>query len=732
MFRCAGVVLVLALVFFPQGVAAEPLVDAYGIIQGVVWGELEQDTVTREGATVSVEVDDTTLTDQTDSQGRYTLSIPLHDEDSRTVTVNADLGRYIEADSTVVVTFGQVRVLDFLLRKQAQIITGFVKDLVFDTGIESVYVFMGDSARSTHTINSGQYWLIGLDAGTYDISFNHPDFLPETTTVTIVIPDPPDPPLAIHLDETLEQIIWHVDGILGDDDEGVGDGRVLSPFATIKKAIEFVTEGDIVLVEPGIYTGDMNTEITINGTDPEFTLKSSDGAEVTTIRCQPDPQQRGIQFTNVGPLTVFDGFTISDGYNTSGGAINCFEMASPTIINCILRNNEAFNRGGAILIDDDSSPIIRNCLFDSNEAKHGSAIAIMGTSSPLIDSCVIINNRSTSNTGRGGGIFINGSSPSIRNCTLAGNWAGPDTTGGGIYHEDGAENAHIARCIIWGNQPDGIFLDNSDPIVDTSDVQGDGIWGGNDNMNEHPLFCDPNDDDFYLAKNSPCYNHPEDGEYIGARGMGCDTLGIISGVVVEDDENRYPIEGVEVVASDFDGTSDTKTDFTDIYGKYELSIPIIYNSVNSADVLFSHSAYIDFMVQDIVFIAGDSTQLDTAMVKGCEYIPGDVDDSGVSGELSDITAMIAIYCCAFPPPFVCDCPPYGEEFAAAADPNGNCIAMELADVQFMISAYRGNVTAAGCWACPGVQRMPPGSREEPLVVPSLKSKVKINRGGLTQ
>lgn len=775
MFRCAGVVLVLASLFLAQEVQGDPALDAFGIIQGYVWAEPIEDSTELEDVMVSVEVDDTTLTDQTDSQGRYTLSIPLHDEDSLKVSVHADLGRYIAADSdSFYVKFGQVYLLDFILRKQAQIIYGLVKDLVFDTGIESVYVFMGDSARSTHTNNSGRYWLEGLDAGTYDISFNHPDFLPETTTVTIVIPDPPDPPLAIRLDETLEQIIWHVDDILGDDDEGEGDGRVLSPFATIKKGIEFVTEGDTVLVEPGIYTGSMNTEIIINGLyDPEFTLKSSERAEVTTIRCEPDPQERGIKFSYVGPLTVLDGFTFTNGFNTDGGAINCFQSASPTIRNCIFANNGAGSYGGAMNIDRQSDPMISHCVFRGNYAAYGGAIAIFRDSSPTIDSCIMYDNYT--NSSLGGAIYIeindDVSIPLLRNCTLTRNSAvGSGAAGGGIYFEpsDGAISAVIKKSIIWGNDPNGIYSPDSYPVVDSCDVQ-DSIWTANDNISEHPLFCDPAADDFHLGINSPCDDFLLSGQYIGALGTCDDSVSIIFGWVT-DAATLDSIEGVSVEAICLNSPDDEAD--TDSDGYYELVF--LTTGTDMADVSFSHPAYIDITVEDVVFTTGYSTELSVEMTSGCEYIPGDVNFNDVPLELADVLAMVANYRGEEPPYFVCACPPNGDYFAATADPNGNCIAMELADVNYEIAAYRGDVIAYGCSDCPGAGPPPPGAccigldclftltRQEcealggdwhwhyfqtcpeyvcstvlappagASAVPSLKSKVKIDRGGLTR
>jgi hypothetical protein len=89
--------------------------------------------------------------------------------------------------------------------------------------------------------------------------------------------------------------------------------------------------------------------------------------------------------------------------------------------------------------------------------------------------------------------------------------------------------------------------------------------------------------------------------------------------------------------------------------------------------------------------------------------------------------MIGIYRGSIVAPYECSCPPHGEDFTPTADPNGNCIAFELGDVVTEIGAYRGSITVSGCVDCPGSLRLLPEGREQP-VIPSLKSKITINKG----
>ena len=159
--------------------------------------------------------------------------------------------------------------------------------------------------------------------------------------------------------------------------------------------------------------------------------------------------------------------------------------------------------------------------------------------------------------------------------------------------------------------------------------------------------------------------------------------------------------------------------YTDEDGYYEIAIPS-----GTYDISFSHPAYRDTTVLGVLITPGDTTIQNMILQSGCMYIAGDCDHNGTPLELSDVIAMIGTYRGTTPNPYTCSCPPHGDEFAATADPNGNCIPGELSDVVQEIGAYRGDVQASGCEDCPGSLRLGPGSEDILPVVPSLKSKMK--------
>ena len=120
--------------------------------------------------------------------------------------------------------------------------------------------------------------------------------------------------------------------------------------------------------------------------------------------------------------------------------------------------------------------------------------------------------------------------------------------------------------------------------------------------------------------------------------------------------------------------------------------------------------------------------LDLQEAPPCEYWVGDCNHNTIPMELGDVIAMIGMYRGTLEPPYTCPCPPHGDNFTPDADPNSNCTANELSDVVTMIGLYRGTIEPGnGCSDCPGQGRLLAPGQDGPLVVPSLKSKIKINQ-----
>jgi hypothetical protein len=146
-------------------------------------------------------------------------------------------------------------------------------------------------------------------------------------------------------------------------------------FGTIQAAIDAAAHGDTVIVTPGTYTGPGNRDIDFGGR--AITVRSIDPndasvAETTIIYCQHSWENvdlRGFHFhSGQDGNSVLEGLTIMNGlaWSENGGAI-VTENSSPTIRNCIIRDNSAEAHwghggfGGAISCEDNSSPTIIGC-----------------------------------------------------------------------------------------------------------------------------------------------------------------------------------------------------------------------------------------------------------------------------------------------------------------------------------------------------------------------------------
>lgn len=254
------------------------------------------------------------------------------------------------------------------------------------------------------------------------------------------------------------------------DDDGPGD------FFTVQHAIYYANDGDVVVVQPGTYTGKGNRDIdflgkaiTVRSIDPN----DSDISATTIIDCEGtdgDPHRGFTFYSGEGPDSVLAGFSIINGcvgFAKTGAGIDCTN-SSPTILNCIITRNSACEIviGGGIHCGDNSSPTIKNCTISKNS---------------------------------GGGIVCSGShensggSPTIINCTITGNWA--HLSNGGI--STGRVGSTITNCIVWGNAGGQII---GNVTVSYSNVEG--CYSGTGNIDADPLLTP----DGHLRADSPCIN----------------------------------------------------------------------------------------------------------------------------------------------------------------------------------------------------------------------------------
>jgi hypothetical protein len=253
-------------------------------------------------------------------------------------------------------------------------------------------------------------------------------------------------------------------------------------------------------------------------------MHNDTSSDVTATNCMfsGNSAQSGGGMSNVmNSRTMLANCAFIENVAVDGGAM--YNQGSDPFLNyCVFKSNSGNN--GAGICCSNSSPVITNCKFVENSAVAvgGGIYNLAPLSRPNIKNCIFIGNFAN----YGGGVFIQcNSAPTLTNCTFAGNYS--VLTGGGIYcglgcpPPSGTTIPIITGCILYGNTPDEIYLDQKTPtpVITYSDIQGG--WPGEGNIDADPYFvergywdangtpADANDDfwvdgDCHLSLDSPC------------------------------------------------------------------------------------------------------------------------------------------------------------------------------------------------------------------------------------
>ena len=259
-------------------------------------------------------------------------------------------------------------------------------------------------------------------------------------------------------------------------------------FSTIQQAIDASRNGDTILASDGIFKGFGNKNINFNGKG--ITVKSLNGPDNCIIDCEGGG--RGFVFENSeNDNSVLQGFKVIHGQEELGGAIY-INNSSPKIIECIISENSGTH--GAGIYGFNTSAIFSNCKILNNEAT-GSGVNYFNSSSPTIINTIISGNTA----GHGAGLFFYESTANVINCTITKNTA---SGAGGLYCN--GSDPTIVNSIFWDNSPDELGLDDSNPSIAYCLIQGG--YQGEGNVDDNPLFVDPESNDYHLVEDSPCKN----------------------------------------------------------------------------------------------------------------------------------------------------------------------------------------------------------------------------------
>ena len=139
-------------------------------------------------------------------------------------------------------------------------------------------------------------------------------------------------------------------------------------------------------------------------------------------------------------------------------------------------NGSEPHNAGAGMYNDGSSPALANCTFSTNSATAaGGGIHNQNSSSPELTDCTFTGNSSANN---GGAIYNDGSSPTLTNCTFSANSA---ATGGGVYNQSSSSPV-LTDCAFTGNSATAaggaIYNDDSAPTLTNCTFSGNSATDG--------------------------------------------------------------------------------------------------------------------------------------------------------------------------------------------------------------------------------------------------------------
>ena len=243
-------------------------------------------------------------------------------------------------------------------------------------------------------------------------------------------------------------------------------------FATVQKAIGESIPGDEIWVAAGTYTPTEGTDRAVSLELKDFTkvyggfagdeteLDERDWETFETILSGDigigsDANDNSYHVVVGADNAALDGFTITGGNAdvggpySYGGGIYCNGVVGLTVKNCLIKNNNAANRGGG-MYNDTSEVTVENCSFVANGTfVRGGGVENMYGSS-VFTNCVF-----SENSGSVGGGFSDGDSDSIlTGCTFSKNQAG--YIGGGAILSNYYSNTMVVNCSFNDNSASSV------------------------------------------------------------------------------------------------------------------------------------------------------------------------------------------------------------------------------------------------------------------------------------
>lgn len=268
------------------------------------------------------------------------------------------------------------------------------------------------------------------------------------------------------------------------------DLHVPGTFPTIQAALDAAAPGDTVLVDPGVYTENLDFH------QKDVRVQSTGGAAATTIAVA------GGTAVTIGPAGALIGFTVTGASEAFGAAMAVSGAGTLVQGNVFEGNTEQAGGYGAAIGGSIASPIIDGNVFRNNSCDSqflSGVVALVNPSAPRITNNVFAHNpcRAISM------VLPAQAAPAVVNNTIVDNPVGLRvySFGSGTYRNN----------IVVGNQI-GLQVDGgSPPVWENNLVFGNGTnysgiaeqTGLVGNISADPMFVDASQNDYHLQAGSP-------------------------------------------------------------------------------------------------------------------------------------------------------------------------------------------------------------------------------------
>ncbi len=298
-------------------------------------------------------------------------------------------------------------------------------------------------------------------------------------------------------------------------------------FASIQAAVDAATNGDIVSLCSGTFSGAGNVGVNVAGKSLRICSAAAD-AEACVIAGAGG--SRIFHYANAGGS--LEDVTVTGGGGVHFGGAMYLTGSSPAISRCVFTGNMTTGGGADLALEYGSSPSVTACEFKfCSRASAEGPIWMRFNCAPRFAYCLIYGNTCA----LGDMVLIDiDSQATLQNCTIAQNsFSGRSSIG--VIHVRERGKVYIHDSIITLNNGQAVYADNLTTdlaFVTRSSIShnyyGDwagpiaGLQGVDGNTDAYPLFCDKGNHVYTLASASPCAPAQTGGHLIGALPVGCD------------------------------------------------------------------------------------------------------------------------------------------------------------------------------------------------------------------